>query len=87
MAVVRIPSLMRDLTGGRATIEVPGRNVRQVIDALDGVCPGIKARLVDEGMLRPDLAIAVDGEMAEMGLLQPVGEHSELIVLPSIAGG
>jgi molybdopterin synthase sulfur carrier subunit len=87
MATVRIPSLMRDLTDGRASVEVPGRTVRQVFDALEAAYPGVKARLIEDGMLRPDYSVAVDGETAELGLLQPVAEHSEVIIVPAISGG
>ena len=34
MATVHIPSLMRDLTGGRDKVNVPGKTVAQVIEAL-----------------------------------------------------
>jgi len=87
MAVVRVPALMRDVTGGRTTVDAPGRTVRQVLEALDRQYPGISARLIEEGNLRPDYSVAVDGETAEFGLLQPVGEQSELLIIPSISGG
>jgi molybdopterin converting factor small subunit len=87
MALVRIPSLLRDISGGRSEVEVQGRNLRQVVDALDAQCPGIKARLMEDGSLRPELAFAVDGETAELGLLEPVGERSEVLILPALSGG
>ena len=87
MALVRIPSLLRDISGGRSEVEVQGRNLRQVVDALDAQCPGMKARLMEGGSLRPELAFAVDGETAELGLLQPVGERSEVLILPALSGG
>ncbi len=87
MAVVRIPSLLRTLTDGRPEVEASGRTLRQVIDSLDLSCPGFKSRILEDGALRPELSFAVDGETAELGLLQPVGDTSEVLILPAMAGG
>jgi molybdopterin synthase sulfur carrier subunit len=87
MAIVWIPSLLRDLTGGQETVTVAGSTVRQIIDALDQTYPGTKARLCDANGLRPGIAAAVDTQIARLGLLQPVGENSEVHFLPAISGG
>ena len=87
MATVWIPSLLREICGGERVVEVEGRTVRQVIDALEARCPGIRARLIEDGDLRPDLAVAVDGETTQIGLLQPVGAASEVHILPALGGG
>lgn len=87
MAVVWIPPLLRDLTAGQETVTVEGATVRQIIDALDRLYPGMKARLCDEQGLRPGVAVAVDTQVARLGLLQPVAEKSEVHFLPAIAGG
>jgi molybdopterin converting factor small subunit len=87
MAVVHIPSLLRDLTGGRSEVEVSGRTLRQIVDALDRSYPGMKARLIEDGLPRAEIAFSVDGEVATLGLLQPVNEGSEVLILPAISGG
>lgn len=87
MPTVHIPSLLRGISAGRPEIEVSGRTLRQVIASLDAVCPGMQDRLLDDGALRPELSFAVDGEVTTLGLLQPVGEHSEVLILPAIGGG
>lgn len=87
MAVVRIPSLIRDLTGGKDTVEVPGSTLRQVINNLDRQYPGIKARLLDGDRLNPQITVAIDGALISMGLLEPVGEGSEVTIIPRISGG
>ena len=87
MARVWIPSLLRNLTGGRETVTVAGTTVRQVIDALDHLYPGVRERLCDGEALRSGLAAVVDNEVARLGLLQPVGPESEVHFLPAIAGG
>ena len=87
MATVYIPSLLRDLTGGRDTVNAAGRTVRQIIEDLEARFPGIRQRLCDGESLRPGIAVAVDGELATRGLLQSVDHQSEVHFLPAISGG
>jgi molybdopterin synthase sulfur carrier subunit len=87
MPLVWIPSLLRDMTHGQETVQVPGRTVREVVAHLDQLYPGIKARLCDEHGLRPGIAVAVDSLHARLGLLQPVADASEVHFLPALAGG
>jgi molybdopterin synthase sulfur carrier subunit len=63
------------------------RNIRHVIEQLDEMFPGIKDRLVEDGVIRPNLAIAIDGDVAIMGMLEKVGENSEVHFVPAIGGG
>jgi molybdopterin converting factor small subunit len=87
MPIVHIPPLMRDLTDGEARVEAPGRTVRAVIEALDAWYPGIRDRLCTGEKLAPTLAVAVDGRLSRLGLLQAVTETSEIRFLPAIEGG
>jgi molybdopterin synthase sulfur carrier subunit len=87
MAVVWIPSLLRDLTKGQETVTVAGSSVRQIIDALERSFPGTKDRLCDATGLRRGIAVAVDGQFAQLGLLEPVADTSEVHFLPAISGG
>jgi molybdopterin synthase sulfur carrier subunit len=87
MATVWIPSLLRDLTAGRETLVVPGRTVGHVVDALDERHPGFRDRVCDGGQLRPEIAVHVDGRLAQLGLRAPVGQDSEMQFLPAVAGG
>jgi molybdopterin synthase sulfur carrier subunit len=87
MAIVWIPSLLRDLTHDRETVSVPGKSVREIIDSLDRAHPGIKDRLCDSERLRPGLAIVIDKELARFGMDQSVGTNSEVHFLPAIGGG
>ncbi|MBL7199468.1 MAG: MoaD/ThiS family protein [Anaerolineae bacterium] len=87
MARVHIPSLMRDLTRGQEWIDVPGWTVGQVIDALDRTHPGIRGRLCQGNRLGPAVQASVDGRIAVRGLSEPVGEESEVLFLPAVAGG
>ena len=87
MATVFIPSLMRKLTDDHETVEVPGSTLRQVIDNLDVAYPGIKERLMENGRLKPTFTIAIDGDASRLGVLEKVGENSEVHFLSAIAGG
>ena len=87
MAVVWIPPLLRDLTAGRETVEAAGSSVLQIVEDLDRLYPGIKARLCHGVNLRPGLAAVVDGVASPLGLFQAVKPESEVHFLPAIAGG
>jgi molybdopterin synthase sulfur carrier subunit len=87
MATVWIPSLLRELTGNQETVAVRGSNVGEVINSLEQVYPGVKARLCDANGLRPGMAVVVDRELARFGLFQSVAENSEVHFMPAISGG
>jgi molybdopterin synthase sulfur carrier subunit len=87
MPTVWIPALLRDLTGGHETVTVLGTTVRQVVESLERLYPGIQDRLCEADGLRSGIAVIVDTEVARLGLLQPVGEKSEVHFLPAIGGG
>ena len=87
MPLVWIPSLLRDLTGGEQRVTVQGETVRQVITHLEQAYPGVEARLCEEGRLRPNIAVAVDGQVSSARLRQRLTETSEVHFLPAISGG
>jgi predicted phage tail protein len=86
---VFIPRRLQPLTAGRKQVTVTAATVRQVIEALEVECPGIKAKLYDaEGdALARGMAVTIDGVTGERGLLEQVGPESEVHFLPAIAGG
>jgi molybdopterin synthase sulfur carrier subunit len=87
MATVVIPALLRKYTGGRERVEATGRSVREVIADLDRQFSGFAGQLIEGGELKPSIAISIDGEVGTAGLLEPVGENSEVHFLPAIGGG
>ena len=78
--------MMQSLTAGASPVQVAGRTVRTILDNLEERFPGVKERLLQDGELRPDIAIAIDGEMA-LDLLERVGDDSEVHFIPPISGG
>jgi molybdopterin synthase sulfur carrier subunit len=87
MVHVFIPPLLRDAAGGVDQVEVSAATVRQAVEALEARFPGIRDRLCAGEDLRPGLAVAVNGTVSSMGLLQKVSEGSEVHFLPAIGGG
>lgn len=87
MPTVYIPSLMQGLCGDQQTVEVDGSTLRQVVEALDRAYPGMKERLVEGGGIRSNISVAIDGEVTTLGMLETVGENSEVHFLPAISGG
>ncbi len=89
MSEVWIPTNMQKLTGGKQRIQIGGRNVRQIINNLDAEYPGLKELLYDEEEddLVAGIAVIVDGEASQIGLLERVEETSEVHFLPAIGGG
>jgi len=87
LATVFIPTLLQGLTGGRTSLEVEGGTVGEVIDNLDRLWPGIGERLVEQGRLRANISVAVDGEITPMGLLEAVAPSSEVHFVAAIKGG
>jgi molybdopterin synthase sulfur carrier subunit len=87
LPTVYIPTLLQNLTGGRSSVDVEGATVRQVIENLERAWPGLRERLLDQDRLRPNISVAVDGEVTPMGLLEPVEPASEVHFIAAIKGG
>jgi sulfur-carrier protein len=87
MALVWIPSMMRDLTAGQDRVRAGGANIAEVIDSLESVYPGVKNRLLGRGSLASGLMVSVDGKRALRGLEEPVRSESDVRFLPIMVGG
>ena len=69
------------LTGGVAEFDLPVTNVKQLFDQLIALHPAI-GRHLDDGV-----AVAIDGQIYQDSLLEPIRPDSEVFLLPAIAGG
>lgn len=91
MAVqVRIPVLLRSLTGGKGDVAVEAGSVQEIIETLEGQFPGMKERLYDEaGSLRRFINIYVNSEdiRSKDGDQTVVADGDEISIVPAIAGG
>jgi sulfur-carrier protein len=82
-----VPAVHRDLTGGSEIVEVLGTDVGSALDAADALYPGLQARLVEDGRLRPGVVVAVDGEVSPQGLRRRLDRPSEIHFVRAEAGG
>lgn len=89
MPEVWIPPQMQRITGAPDQVQVDGATVRQVINNLERLHPGIKALLYDAELddITPGLAVIVDGDVSQLGLMERVNADSEMHFLPAIGGG
>jgi len=87
MATVVVPALLRKLTGGRDRVIARGRNIGELVKDLERQFPGFAGHLVENGDIKPSVAVSIDGEMGTGGVLDRVGEASEVFFIPAIGGG
>lgn len=91
MAVtLRIPTPLRNLSDGAATVEVEASDVRQAIAGLEQAHPGFVERLLDdEGNLRQFVNVFVRDEdiRFQKGLDTPVADGEVVSIIPAVAGG
>jgi sulfur-carrier protein len=79
--VVLSSGLSRRYTDGVREFEIEAKNLRTVIKALDQLYPGLGHHLEEE------TTVAIDGEIHEVGYLQPLRQDSEVFFIPKIEGG
>ena len=89
-ATVRIPTILRTYTDGRAEVPATGPTLADVIDSLEANHPGIRARVLDDaGKLRRFVNVYVnddDVRFAE-GLATAVPDGGNVSIIPAVAGG
>lgn len=71
----------QQFTGGKTEVEVAATTFRRLVRELDERFPGLGTQ-VEEGM-----AVAIDGEIFQDAYGASFGEHSEVVLIPKIAGG
>ena len=87
MATVYIPTMFQTLSRGATQVTVAATTVRQIVAQLEALYPGMADVLVEDGELKPHIAVAVDGELSILGLLERVSEDSEVHFIPALGGG
>jgi molybdopterin converting factor small subunit len=88
---VRIPTILRPLTGGAAEVPVDGATtLAELIDSLDADHPGVRARVIDDdGRLRRFVNVYVGDEDVRFagGLETPTPDGTSVSIIPAVAGG
>lgn len=87
MATVYIPPSLQSLSGGVAQVTIHATTVRQVVERLEALYPGMAEALVEDDELKPHIAVAVDHEASILGLVERVEEDSEVHFIPALGGG
>jgi molybdopterin synthase sulfur carrier subunit len=87
MPDIWLPIATQHLTNGKHRTYIEGSNVAQVMDGLDKKYPGLKALLCDGNDITPGIAVIIDGEVTNIGMLANLDEKSEVHFLPAIGGG
>ncbi|MSO27439.1 MAG: MoaD/ThiS family protein [Candidatus Nanopelagicales bacterium] len=86
---VRVPTILRPLTGGEKVVTANGETLAAVVADLDGTYPGISDRLLDDSGLRRFVNIYVNDEDVRFlaGLQTLVADQDAITILPAVAGG
>ncbi|EME96856.1 MoaD/ThiS family protein [Streptomyces mobaraensis NBRC 13819 = DSM 40847] len=87
---VRIPTILRTYTDGRAEVPAQGSTLSEVIGDLEKNHPGIAARLLDDaGKLRRFVNVYVndDDVRFEGGLTAATPDGAGVSIIPAVAGG
>jgi molybdopterin synthase sulfur carrier subunit len=86
---VRIPTILRNYTGGAKAVTAEGATLDELIANLESRHPGIKDRLVDDNGLRRFVNVYLNDEDVRFlgGLDTPVSDGDTVTVLPAVAGG
>lgn len=87
---VRIPTILRNLTGGAAEVSADGSTLADVLDALDSAHPGLRARVLDDdGKLRRFVNVYVNDDDVRFasGLQTPTPDGANVSIIPAVAGG
>jgi molybdopterin synthase sulfur carrier subunit len=87
---VRIPSQLRNLTGGAGEVAVDGDTVGEALKALDAAYPGFADRLFDDrGQIRRSVNLFVADEDVRFldGIDTVLTQGQTLSIVPAVAGG
>ena len=69
------------IAGGVAELELSATSVKQLFQQLAELHPALEPHLAE------GVAVAIDGQIYQDALFQPISPDSEVFILPQIAGG
>ena len=88
---LRVPTILRSLTGGEAEVPVDGAaTLAELIDKVEAEHPGIRGRVLDDdGKIRRFVNVYVgeDDVRFAQGLETPTPDGVTVSIIPAVAGG
>jgi molybdopterin synthase sulfur carrier subunit len=87
---VRIPTILRNYTGGESEVSADGATLGEVLDDLEANHSGIKARVLDDaGEIRRFVNVYVGNDDVRFldGLGSATPEGAQISIIPAVAGG
>ena len=87
---VRIPTQLRELSGGAAEVSLDSGSLAEVLASLEANHPGFQGRLFgDDSELRRFVNVFVADEDIRFldGLATPVADGEVVSIVPAVAGG
>jgi molybdopterin converting factor small subunit len=81
MARVVLIGNLAQITGGVAEFDLSATSVKHLFQLLVERHPALEPHLED------GIAVAIDGQIYQDSLLEPINPNSEVFLLPKIAGG
>jgi sulfur-carrier protein len=87
---VRIPTQLRELSGGAAEVSTEGGTLSSVLESLEAAHPGFRERLFDDsGELRRFVNVFVADEDIRFldGVNTDVADGATVSIVPAVAGG
>ncbi len=88
MPVLHVPASLRALSGGADRLEVDAETLRGLFRQVAEECPDLVERIVTDDVLRPDIAVAIDGTILDDGNLGTrLSAATEIYLVPPIGGG
>ena len=85
MARVQLPASLRALASGRASLDVPGRTVGEVLAALS---PPLRTALfLDSGELKRTVGVFLGEDDVREERARAVGDDDVIVIITAMAGG
>ena len=87
---VRIPEVLRKLTGGADEVTLEASTIKEMIDNLEQKHPGVKGRICDEnGNVRRFVNVYVNEEDIRFleNLETKLDAGADVSIVPAVAGG
>lgn len=81
MVKVVVWGSLKPHTGGKAELEIEAATVRELLNRLGDIYPGLKPQLAR------GVSVAIDGVIFRDGWQEPLRTDSEVFLLPRMVGG